>query len=357
MERVRGHPNPLNGSKAAVGATQSHTQLSTKLGPDALRQAALVLLDSNPDLKAMLESAISEKDEALRERNAAFRMHEEISAKYKESMRTCENIRLALTRAADEAAREKKESGEQIAFLLDTIKHLTSSKEQLTHEKAALEKFFQEKLSSAESERETSLKTLEAFREESLSKIEAKTVETARAKEELAAALQKVESTQQMYEKLYDTEVRYVRDVLIPETNNRRDAAEKAANMATIAAVHSETEMQASKMREQSTQEAFQGLQKVLLATQENLEEQKRKVEQVHEKCAAEEQKARDAMSQALAAEESFQMASKLLNSKCGLEIDSMMKKCESDVAKTKIECEMIVAAAKVFQCVNTKTK
>jgi hypothetical protein len=100
-----------------------------------MRQAALVLLDSNPDLKAMLDTAVAEKDEALRERNAAFRMHEEISAKYKESMRTCENIRLALTRAADEAAREKKESGEQVSFLLDTIKQLTASKELLVTEK------------------------------------------------------------------------------------------------------------------------------------------------------------------------------------------------------------------------------
>jgi len=135
MESVRGHPNPLNASKVAVIATQPHNQLSKKLGPDAMRQAALVLLDSNPDLKAMLDTAVAEKDEALRERNAAFRIHEEISAKYKESMRTCENIRLALTRAADEAAREKKESGEQVSFLLDTIKQLTASKELLVTEK------------------------------------------------------------------------------------------------------------------------------------------------------------------------------------------------------------------------------
>ncbi len=349
MESVRGHPTPLNASKTSVSATHSPNHLSKKLGPDALRQAALVLLDSNPDLKAMLDTAVAEKDEALRERNAAFRMHEEISVKYKESMRTCENIRLALTRAADEAAREKKESGEQIAFLLDTIKQLTSSKEVLKKEKAALETFFQEKLNTAESERAISLKTLDAVREESALKLEARTVETARAKEELAAALQKVESTQQMYEKLYDTEVRYVRDVLIPETNNRREAAENAAKQAISAAAQSDMEMQSSKIREQSTQEAFQGLQKLLLVAQENLEEQKRKVDQAHDKCAAEEQRARDAMSQAIAAEESFQMASKLLHSKCELEIESLMKKCESDIQKTKIDCEMIVSAAKVY--------
>jgi hypothetical protein len=348
MESVRGHPNPLNAPKPTTNATQSHHQLSKKLGPDALRQAALVLLDSNPDLKAMLDTAVSEKDEALRERNAAFRMHEEISTKYKESMRTCENIRLALTRAADESAREKKESSEQIAFLLDTIKQLTSSKEQLVMDKVALEKFFQEKLIAAESERSISLKNLEAVREESLLKIEAKSGEAAKAKEDLAAALQKVESTQQMYEKLYETEVRYVREVLIPETNNHREAAEKAAKQAISAAAQSDIEMQSSKIREQSTQEAFQGLQKLLLAAQENLEEQKRKVDEARDKCVAEEQKARDAMTQAIAAEESFQMASKLLHSKCELEMESLMKKCESDIQKIKNECDMIVSEAKV---------
>ena len=349
MESVRGHPNPLNASKVVVIATQPHNQLSKKLGPDAMRQAALVLLDSNPDLKAMLDTAVAEKDEALRERNAAFRMHEEISAKYKESMRTCENIRLALTRAADEAAREKKESGEQVSFLLDTIKQLTASKELLVTEKLVLEKFFQEKLRAAESERALCLKTLDAVREESSKKIEAKTEETAKSKEELAAAMQKVESTQQMYEKLYDTEVRYVRNVLIPETNSHKEAAEKAAKQAILAASQSDMEAQSSKMREQSTQEAFQSLQKTLLAAHENLEDQKRKVEQAQNKCAAEEQKARDAMSHAVAAEESFQIASKLLQSKCELEIEALIKRCESDAQKTKMDCEMTVSAAKVY--------
>jgi hypothetical protein len=348
MEGTRGHPNPLNSSKPAPDAVQPKKQLSKKLGPDALRQAALVLLESNPDLKEMFDTSNAEKDEALRERNAAFRMHEDISAKYKESMRTCENIRLALTRAADETAREKKESSEQIAFLLDTIKQLTSSKDLLLKEKVALEKFFHEKLSAAESERTMCLKSLESVRDESLSKIAAKTEETARSKEELAAALQKVESTQQMYEKLYDTEVLYVRNVLIPETNRQREIAEMAAKEATAAAALSHIESQSSQMREQCTQEAFQGLQKELLAAKENLEEQKQMTKQALEKCAAEEQKTRDALSHAIMAEESFQMASKLLQSKTELEIEAVLKGCESNIEKMKRESEIIVSSAKV---------
>jgi hypothetical protein len=348
MEGARGHPNPLNSSKVTVDAVHPNKHLSKKLGPDALRQAALVLLESNPDLKEMLDTSIAEKDEALRERNAAFRMHEDISAKYKESMRTCENIRLALTRAADETAREKKESSEQIAFLLDTIKQLTSSKEQLVKEKIALEIFFHEKLSAAESERTICLKSLDAVRDESLSKIASKTEETARSKEELAAALQKVESTQQMYEKLYDTEVLYVRNILIPETNRQREIAEIAAKEAIAAAAQSDMELQSSKMREQSTQEAFQGLQKTLLAAKENLEEQKQMVNQALDKCAVEEHKTRDALSHAVMAEESFQMATKLLQSKTELEIEAIIKECESNIDKMKRESEIIVSSAKV---------
>ena len=355
MEGVRGHPNPLMATKITADTMPPVKQLSKKLGPDALRQAALVLLESNPDLKMMIDTAVAEKDEALRERNAAFRMHEDISAKYKESMRTCENIRLALTRAADEAAREKKESGEQVAFLLDTVKQLTGSKELLVKEKAALETFFQEKLSAAESERAICLKTLETVRVESSSKIAEKMEETAQAKADLAAALQKVESTQQMYEKLYDTEVLYVRNVLIPETNRQKEAAEKSANQAIAAAAQSDAEMQSSKTRELSTQEAFQGLQKVLLTAQEHLEEQNIMASQARDKCAVEEQKARDALSQAIAAEESFQMASQLLQTKTDLEIDAMMKKCESSIEKVKNECEMIVSAAKVIEIHNTQ--
>lgn len=348
MEGVRGHPNSLNSSKTGVDAIHSNRQLSKKLGSEALRQAALVLLESNPDLKAMIDTAVAEKDEALRERNAAFRMHEDISSKYKESMRTCENIRLALTRAADEAAREKKESGEQVTFLLDTIKQLTASKELILKEKVSLEKFFHEKLSAAESERAVCLKTLDAVRDESLLKIASKTEETAHAKEELAVALQKVESTQQMYEKLYDTEVQYVRNVLVPETNRQKEVAETAAKQAIAAAAQSDAEMQTAKMREQSTQEAFQGLQKKLLEAQENLEEQKQMVIEALNSSAVEEQKARESLRQAIEAEESFQMASKLLQSKTEIEIESIVKQCESNVDKMKRECEVIVSSAKV---------
>ena len=351
MESVRGHPTPLNTTKVSVDASQPQKQLSKKLGPDALRQAALVLLESNPDLKSMFDAAVAEKDEALRERNSAFRMHEDISARYKESMRTCENIRLALTRAADDGAKEKKESGEQIAFLLDTIKQLTGSKELLVKEKAALEKFFLEKLSVAESDRTAALKQLDAVREDSLLKIAVKTEETAKAKEDVSAALQKVESTQKMYEKLYDTEVLYVRNILIPETNKQKEVAEEAAKQAIAAAARSDMEMQASKMREQSTQEAFQGLQKLLLAAEENLEEQKKKVSEAMDKCVAEEQKAHDALNQAVAAQESFQVAANLLQSKTELELMTMSKKCDSDVENIKRECDMIVSAAKVTNC------
>ncbi len=349
MEGIRGHPTPMNLSKATTDAIQLHKPLSRKLGSDALRQAALVLLESNPDLKAMIDIAVAEKDEALRERNAAFRMHEEISAKYKESSRTCENIRLALTRAADEAAREKRESSEQIAFLLDTIKQLTASKELLVKEKVALEKFFHEKLSAAESERASSLKALDAVRDECSAKLATKSEETAKAKEDLAVALQKAESTQQMYEKLYETEVQYVRNVLVPETNAKKEIAETAAKQALAAALQSDIEMQSSKMREQSTQEAFQGLQKLLLAAQENLEDQKQKAAQAQDKCAEEEQKTRDALSHALQAEESFQMASKLLESKTQLEIEAIMKEHELKIEKLKAECELVVSLAKVI--------
>ena len=350
MEGVRGHPTPVNSTKSSVDALPQK-QLSKKLGPDALRQAALVLLESNPDLKSMFDAAVAEKDEALRERNAAFRMHEDISSKYKESMRTCENIRLALTRAADDGAKEKKESGEQVAFLLDTIKQLTGSKELLVKEKASSEAFFLEKLSAAESERSAALKAMEAVREDSLLKIKEKTEETARAKEDLAAALQKVESTQKMYEKLYDTEVLYVRSTLIPETNRQKEAAEEAAKQATAAAARSDMETQSSKMREQSTHESFQNLQKLLLAAGEDLEEQKRKVAEAQDKCAAEEQKARGALNQAIAAQESFQVASHLLQSKTELELMTMSKKCESDVENITRESSMIVSAAKVTYC------
>jgi hypothetical protein len=348
MESVRGHPNPQNASKVEVDTNSPHKRLAKKLGPDALRQAALVLLESNPDLKTMFDVAIAEKDEALRERNAAFRMHEDISSKYKESMRTCESIRLALTRAADEAAREKKESSEQVAFLLDTIKQLTTSKELLLKEKIALEQFFHEKLSAAESERSMSVKALDAVREECALKIEAKTEEMIQSKKDLSAALQKVESTQQMYEKLYDTEVLYVRNVLIPEINRQKENAEHAAKEALAAAARSDLEMQSSKMRELSTQEAFQGLQKVLLAAQEQLEEQKEKAEQAQELRLLEEQKAREALNHAIAAEESFMVASRILQSKTDLEIETTLKNCQSSIDKVRFECSAMVSSSKV---------